>query len=316
MRAAGMPVRSKEGSGRLVMRYAVDKQELRAWARTGPFVPTFTGAEMLLVAFRTDPAVIAEVLPKPLEVPADPIAMAFVARYPETNFGLTYNEGALMVPAAFKGEAGGYCLAMPVDDDMAMVGGRERHGFPKKLADEITLHRDRGYATGSVVRRGEEILHIEADLTDTVDIGALSGVGLEPVADLDGAQAVPFVSYLFKHFPATDGNGFEYAPRLIRQVTLFRPREGLQSGAGKIAMAPAPADPLGDIPVFDVVSTLYGVFDNVMLPGRVMAKVRNPLQFAPYAFFSTDTLAIVDPSTRPALSRRRRRQLRKQAARY
>jgi acetoacetate decarboxylase len=299
-----------------LMLYAVDKKELRAWVKTGPFLPTFVGAEMLLVAFRTDPGVIRQVLPKPLEVPKDPIAMAFVARYPETNFGITYNEGALMVPAAYKGEPGGYCLAMPVDDDMAMIGGRERHGFPKKLADEITLQRDDGHAIGSVKRRGEEILRIEAELADIVDIGVLSGIGLETVTGLDGEPALPFVSFLFKHFPASDGSGFEYAPRLIRQVTLFRPRGGLQTGAGKLEMASASADPLGDIPVHDVVMTLHGVFDNVMLPGRVVAKVRNPLRFAPHALFSTDTFAIVDPSTRPVLSSRRRRRLKKQLARF
>ena len=119
------------------MLYAVDKRELRAWARTGPFLPRFTAAEMLLVGFRTDPTVVERILPKPLQVPDDPLALAFVARYPETNFGVTYNEGALIVPATFKGEVGGYCLAMPVDNDMAMVGGRERHGFPKKMADQI-----------------------------------------------------------------------------------------------------------------------------------------------------------------------------------
>lgn len=298
------------------MLYAVDKRELRAWAKTGPFLPTFAAAEMLLVGFRTDPAVVQRVLPKPLEVPEDPMALAFVARYPETNFGVSYNEGALIVPAAFKGETGGYCLAMPVDNDMAMIGGRERHGFPKKLADQITLERQEDHAMGSVVRRGEEILHLEAALTDPIDVGSLEQLIGPSVQDLDGRQSLPFVSFLFKHFPATDGTGFEYPPLLIRQVTLFRPRADLLAGAGKIVMGAAPADPLGEIPVRDVVLAVYGVFDNAMLPGRVVSKVRNPLRFAPHAFFSTDMLATIDRNTRPALSRSQRRRLRRQLAEY
>ncbi len=135
------------------MLYAIDKKELRAWSRRGIFVPSFTGAEMLLVAFRTDRSVVASILPKPLEAPDDPIAIAFVARYPHTNFGVSYCEGALFVPAVFKGEPGGYCLAMPVDDDMALIAGREHHGYPKKLADEITLDADHVSVVGSVARK-------------------------------------------------------------------------------------------------------------------------------------------------------------------
>ncbi len=30
-----------------------------------------------------------------------------------------------------------YCLSMPVDDDMAMAGGREAFGYPKKMAEVI-----------------------------------------------------------------------------------------------------------------------------------------------------------------------------------
>ncbi len=299
-----------------VVLYAVDKRELRAWARTGPFLPRFTAAEMLLVGFRTDPTVVQRVLPKPLEVPDDPLALAFVARYPETNFGVSYNEGALIVPASFKGEAGGYCLAMPVDNDMAMIGGRERHGFPKKLADEIILDRDEDRAVGSVVRRGEEILHLEAALTDKIDVRSLEQLIGPAVPDLDDQRSLPFVSFLFKHFPATDGTGFEYPPLLIRQVTLFRPRPDLVAGAGKIVMGAAPADPLGEIPVRDVTMAVHGMFDNVMLPGRVVRKIRNPMRFAPHAFFSTDMLATVDRGTRPALPRRQRRRLRRQVAAY
>lgn len=298
------------------MLYSVDRQELRAWAKRGLFLPTFTGAEMLLVGFRTDPGVLARVLPRPLVPTDDGMAVVFVAHYPETNFGVTYREGALTVPAAFKGEVGGYCLAMPVDNDMAMIGGRERFGFPKKLADEITLERDQGNVVGRVVRHGEEILHLEAELTSDIDIGALEGLAPAPVQDLEGNPALPFVSFLFKYFPAADGSGFEYPPRVIRQVTLFRPREGLQSGAGKIELGRAAADPLGEIPVRDIAIVVYGTFDNVMLPGRVVSKVRNPMRFAPHAFFSTDTLATVDLAARPPMSRRARRRFRKRATSY
>ena len=275
------------------MIFALDKKELRAWSKIGPFLPTFTGAEMLWVTFRTDPEVIKAILPKPLEVPPEPIAQAFIARYPETNFGVTYNEGALFIGAVFKDEPGGYCLAMPVDDDMALIGGRERYGYPKKIADEITLDLDGQRATGTVARKGHVIMRIDVELSDEIGIEALGGPDRPIVTDLEGRRALLGLSYLFKFFPATVGAGFEHAPGLMRQPNLFSPRPGLRAGSGKLELHSSIADPLGDIPVREIVSMNYGVYDNVMLPGRRVATIRNSMRFAPHAFFKTDTVAVV-----------------------
>ena len=51
-----------------------------------------------------------------------------------------------------------YCLSMPVDDDMAMAGGREVFGYPKKMAESITLREEGSTVIGSAVRKGTEIL--------------------------------------------------------------------------------------------------------------------------------------------------------------
>ncbi len=56
------------------------------------FLARCTGAEMVSVVARTDPAVAAAVLPTPLQAPKDPVVGAFVAHYPQTNFGVAYNE--------------------------------------------------------------------------------------------------------------------------------------------------------------------------------------------------------------------------------
>lgn len=66
----------------------------------------------------------------------------------------------MFVPVTHKGETGAYCLTMPVDDDVAMIGGREQFGIPKKIA-EITLDRDSDTVVGRVARKGSEILTLE-----------------------------------------------------------------------------------------------------------------------------------------------------------
>lgn len=261
--------------------------------RSARFAPEFTGAEMLVAAYRTDPAVVAKILPRPLQPPEQPVAVAFVARYPQTNFGSVYNEGALLIRAQFRHEVGLYCLAMPVDDDMAMVGGRERLGFPKKMAERITLDSIGSQVVGRVVRKGIEILRIEAELDAPVEATDLDLVG-PARADQNGNPCREAVSFLFKFSPSPGGTGFDYLPRLIRQSTLFRPRPGVKRGVGRVVVNSSPYDPLGDVPVIGPpITCFYGVWDNTMLPGRVLRRVWNVRQFLPHAFFKADAAPIL-----------------------
>jgi acetoacetate decarboxylase len=296
------------------MLYALDRAQLKH-IRRNDLVFEFRGVEMLSALFRTDPDVARAILPKPLTAPDEPFAQAFVARYPETNFGLTYSEGALFLRALYKEEPGWYCLAMPVDNDMAMVGGREQFGYPKKIAEEITLEHTDNQVIGRVVRRGVEVLHIEAELSDAVSTATLDFVGPE-VNDLEGRPCRKAVSFLFKFFPSPDGRGFDYVPRLVREVVLFRPRDGVMAGAGKLEMVSSPYDPLGDIPVLDLIDVSYGTWDNVMLPGRVVARIRNPLGFVRHAMFKQDYIGwSLDGDELPSPLKRRERAQRWKAIR-
>jgi acetoacetate decarboxylase len=54
---------------------------------------------------------------------------------------------------------------MVVDDDTALILGREVLGFPKKMA-EIRLEESEGRAVGTVSRKGVEVMRLEAALTD------------------------------------------------------------------------------------------------------------------------------------------------------
>lgn len=68
-------------------------------------------------------------------MPNKPYVSTFVANYPKTSFCPPYQEAGLFIHAECDGVEGRYCLAMPIDDDMAMAMGREVCGLPKKMAD-------------------------------------------------------------------------------------------------------------------------------------------------------------------------------------
>jgi acetoacetate decarboxylase len=271
------------------MLFALDPSELET-LKQFPLDAEFVGAQMLIVRFRTDPAVVEEVLPNGLHPGAEPSGVAFVASYPETNFDCVYNEGALFLECERKGERGLYCLAMPVDDDIAMISGREIHGFPKKMAEDIRLERTGSRVVGSVTRRGIEIIRIEAELEGPAGTRELGLIG-PPVTDEQGRPAREVASFLYKYFPSTDRKSFDYIPRLVRQSTLMRPRPGLERGRSTLQLGHSTRDPLGDIPVREVTDTYFGVFDNTMLPGAVVGHAWNMPHFVPHAFFKTDVIA-------------------------
>ena len=62
-------------------------------------------------------------------------ATFFIARYARTAFTGTYNEAALLVHVRTPLGKGVYCPWMIVDDDTALIYGRELLGYPKKMAD-------------------------------------------------------------------------------------------------------------------------------------------------------------------------------------
>jgi len=97
---------------------------------------------MVMVIFRTKAEVVKRVLPPPLEPDPASTGLVYVTEFHRTNFGATYNEGALFISAQYKGEVGKYCLSMPVTNDMALIWGREVYGFPQKIAETIHVKRE------------------------------------------------------------------------------------------------------------------------------------------------------------------------------
>ncbi len=128
-----------------------------------PFI--WTNARVLVVEAAVSPHASAALLPDPLVVADPPRATFFIADYPETRFDSVYREAAVLLHARDAKGPALHCPWMVVDDDTALILGREALGFPKKLASiELEQHGER--VTGRVIRKGVEVLCIEASLTE------------------------------------------------------------------------------------------------------------------------------------------------------
>ena len=224
-------------------------------------------AEVLMVYFETKPEIIQRLLPAPLQPAKIPGGAAFLANYPKTNFSLPYLESALFLLAEYKGEEGAYCLAMTVTDDMAMIGGRECFGYPKKIAD-ISIKRDGEKVEGWTERHGIRFFEVRARLTGKFNEEVLQQMMMERMASPDGMDSV---IYNFKYFPSPGMDGFDYNPRLIREVVQPRPKS-LEMGEAELIFRPSDQDPWSEVEIVRVLGAVYTVGDNTMLPGSVVAE--------------------------------------------
>lgn len=243
----------------------------------------FYDAQMLTIFWETKPEIVARLLPAPLKPAKDPIVTAFVAHYPRTNFDVTYNESALFLRADFNGEEGNYCLSMPVTNDMAMAGGREVYGFPKKIAD-IYFKLDDETAHGWTERRGIRFMEVRAKLNGKFNDDRAQEKLMSSGMQSDGS--IKAISYNFKYFPAPEGSALDYNPRLVRQETILRPKE-IKFGGAEIIMKPSDYDSWAEVEVVNMLGALYTRGDNSMLHGSVVAEA-DLAQFAPHAFLKWD----------------------------
>jgi len=87
-----------------------------------------------------DRSLYAKLLPKPFEMPQQPMVNIFAADYVVVKpWPLTrYQEWAVLLKCTWDGQEGWYVVTMPVTRWLANWGGR-RLGFPKYITDAITL---------------------------------------------------------------------------------------------------------------------------------------------------------------------------------
>jgi len=96
-------------------------------------------------------------LPTGLRLTEPRRAMIFVADYPETTFGSVYMEAAVVFRARLGPVGVNFCPWMLVDDDVALILGREYLGYPKKMGEiELVIEGDDLRAT--VRRKGVTLI--------------------------------------------------------------------------------------------------------------------------------------------------------------
>ena len=103
---------------------------------------------------------VAKILPLGMKPADPPLATLFIADYRKTGFTIPYREAAALIHVRTLFGTGVHCCWMPVDDDTALIYGRELLGYPKKLA-KIEYEETADGVRASVTRRGVTVLSME-----------------------------------------------------------------------------------------------------------------------------------------------------------
>jgi acetoacetate decarboxylase len=107
-------------------------------------------------------------VPWPLRVVTPGRAQVFTGYFPTNSFGSVYREAGVFVEVEHRGQRAIHSPWMLVDDDVALIVGRELLGYPKKLG-EIRWEHDGDRIRAVASRRGHELITMEGTLGAVID---------------------------------------------------------------------------------------------------------------------------------------------------
>ncbi len=223
----------------------------------GPY--KFYNREFVVISYHSDPAVIREVVPEPLEAVGDIVNYEFIRMPDSTGFG-DYTETGQVIPVRFRAkdgtvQEGGYVHAMYLDDNAPIAGGREIWGFPKKLATPKITHESETVVC---------TLHYGSVLCVSATMG-YKHRELDPAPLLKSLAKPAFMIKIIPHVDCTP-RICELVRYYLEDVTL----KGAWSGPAAIELFEHSMCDVARLPVREVVSASHFLTDLTLGLGEVV----------------------------------------------
>ena len=147
------------------MSIAADLRTALDLARPGKLM--YQDAHYLSATLEVDPDAMQKFLPFGVSLAKPYRADLFCAYFPDNPFSPGYLEAGLFVHVKAGFRTGIHCPWMVVDDDNALILGRETTGYPKKMA-ELSWQHDGDVITAGAERRGARLVEMVARIGDAV----------------------------------------------------------------------------------------------------------------------------------------------------
>jgi len=211
-------------------------------------------ARFILADVPLHPDRARKVLPWMLKPTTPPMATLFVVDYTKTSFTVPYHEAALLIHVQHPFGPGLHCYTMIVDDDTALIYGRELLGYPKKFA-KFEWKEDGDRVAGSYTRRGVTVLSMEGT----------KGARQEPPKPVFDVK--------------TYNVGGPGSLLLFNPIWLLRPQEVIHESYAmdvKVKIEPSEFDPISDLVVGEPVNSRFVVLDIVKSRYNLVAGLTGP----------------------------------------
>jgi acetoacetate decarboxylase len=223
---------------------------------TSPFYPEppfyFENNKIISILFTTTKEALRELVPTPLLPNPQNLAYIYIGILNVPQRGV-YKEAGIGIPAFLGEKIGNYLLYLYLDEAFAIVPGREIWGWPKKDA-EITFTEERGAYNARVSRAGTTIISLFLDNLEVV----------EPIPD-----SLNTPNFNLKIIPSVKKNHTPDVLQLTTSTVISR-KKALYRGKATLVFNSSPDDPIGDLPVLDILSGEQSIEDMSMDSGDVL----------------------------------------------
>ncbi len=235
--------------------------KLASMPAAGPSYPAgpyrFIDREYMVITYETDPEILREQLPEPLEPVDQPLVHYEWIRMPDSSGFGSYTESGMVIPCRFGREEVNFVAQMYLDDDPPIVAGREIWGFPKKYAHpKLEVVKDT--LTGTLEYAGQFV----AMGTMGYKHESAAGNGERTKATLSKTQVN------LKLIPGVDG-GPEICQLVAYNLTDITVK-GSWLGPARLHLVPHVNAPVADLPVRRVLGAHHFIADLTLPYGRVI----------------------------------------------
>ena len=213
-----------------------------------------------MVVFNTDPAVISDLVPKPMEANPDGFAISSINRYNCTGFGRSI-EAFLIIPVTFQGEAGLYIPYALLNNDRPFAAGREIWGFEKKMG-RLELEEKDGIVYGSAERGGSVLLKASVERSEIGTLEDVAGSG---------------VYFCVKVIPSVEKDAPPEVAQLTRtDLTESIKYHNIEKGPAALEFPVSPASFLHTVPILAILGGFYVTWECILDYGTVVHDYLKP----------------------------------------
>jgi acetoacetate decarboxylase len=243
-----------------------DVLQLASMPAAGPSYPAgpyrFINREYMVITYETDPQVIREQLPEPLEPLSEPLVHYEWISMPDSSGFGSYTESGLVIPCRYEGEDVNFVSQMYLDDDPPIAAGREIWGFPKKYAHpKLEIVKDT--LTGTLEYAGQLVAMGTMGYKHERMAGPKFGEGGETTVAMMAKTQVNL-----KVIPGVAGN--PEICQLVAYNLVDIVVKGSWMGPARLHLVPHVNAPVADLPVRRIVGAHHFIADLTLPYGRVL----------------------------------------------